>query len=312
MNTRTFLFLQGPASPFLRRLAAAVEGRGAAVRRINFSLGDAVFWWPKHGDWFTGRQKDWPDFLRRYISKHRVSDVLMLGDGRPVHAIAADVAISLGVRVHILEHGYLRPDWLTVEPDGMSAHSRFPHDPALIAALAEDQPPADTTRLFRSSFLTYALYDLAYHVPNVALGWLFHRHYRTHGAAHPVVEYSGWIGKAFNRKRRLRKAEEAIRKWASHHPETGSANVAPLFFFPLQLPGDYQIIGMRRGEISFGSSRPSSAHSPVMRPPMRDCCSRSTRSTMACHAGPHVFQILRSASAWRIASFSPMAAIPMR
>lgn len=242
MNTRTFLFLQGPASPFLRRLAAAMEGHDVMVRRINFSLGDAVFWWPKHGDWFTGRQKDWPDFLQRYISKHRVSDVLMLGDGRPVHAMAAEVAMSFGVRVHILEHGYLRPDWLTVEPDGMSAHSRFPHDPALIAALAEDQPPADTTRLFGSSFLTYALYDLAYHVPNVALGWLFHRHYRTHGAAHPVIEYSGWIGKAFSRKRRLREAEEAIRQWGSHQPETADARGAPLFFFPLQLPGDYQII----------------------------------------------------------------------
>jgi capsular polysaccharide export protein len=242
LNTRTFLFLQGPASPFMRRLAAAMESQSATIKRINFSIGDAVFWWPKHGDWFTGRQKDWPAFLKRYILEHRVSDVLMLGDGRPVHAAAADVALSLGVRVHILEHGYLRPDWLTVEPDGMSAHSRFPRAPDAIAALAEGQPRADTTRLFRSSFLTYALYDLAYHIPNVLLGWLVHPHYRTHGAVHPVVEYSGWVGKALTRQRRAEKAGEAIDAWMRHRPGTSGAEVMPLFFFPLQLPGDYQII----------------------------------------------------------------------
>ncbi|MDE1158945.1 MAG: capsular biosynthesis protein [Neorhizobium sp.] len=242
MNTRTFLFLQGPASPFMRRLAAALESQNVAVRRINFSIGDAVFWWPKHGDWFTGRQKDWPQFLTRYILEHRVSDLLMLGDGRAVHADAANVAIALGVRVHILEHGYLRPDWLTVEPDGMSAHSRFPRDPQAITALADGQPVADTTRLFRSSFLTYALYDLAYHIPNVVLGWLVHPHYRTHGAAHPVVEYSGWIGKAFKRKRRAKNAQASICAWARHHPGTPASSAPPLFFFPLQLPGDYQII----------------------------------------------------------------------
>jgi capsular polysaccharide export protein len=235
MNARTFLFLQGPASPFLRMLAKALEARGAQVRRINFSLGDAVFWWPKNGDWFKKPRNQWQQHLTDYVARHGITDLVMLGDGRPVHAIAAEVGIGANVRVHILEHGYLRPDWLTLEPDGMSGYSRFPQSPEEIRRLASSLPPVESGRLFSSSFLTYALYDLAYHVPNVVLGWLVHPHYRTHGPVHPVVEYAGWIGKALTVARRRHKADRQIEGWAT-------AQGSDRFLFPLQLPGDYQIL----------------------------------------------------------------------
>ncbi|WJH39739.1 capsular biosynthesis protein [Aliirhizobium terrae] len=167
-----------------------------------------------------------------------MTDVIMLGDGRDYHAAAAEVAQAAGVRVHVIEHGYLRPDWLTVEPDGMSAHSRFPQAPEEIRALAKDAPAVARGGLFRSSFLTYALYDLAYHIPNVVLGPIVHPHYRTHGPVHPVVEYSGWILKGLTAGRRRRKAEETIAA-CTRMPDGSDSR---FFLFPLQLPGDYQII----------------------------------------------------------------------
>ncbi|TDK36910.1 capsular biosynthesis protein [Rhizobium deserti] len=236
MKTRTFLLLQGPASPFFRLLGDALTEQNVSVRRIIFSLGDAVFWWPKNGDWFLKPREQWHDYLLAYMKDNDVTDLVMLGDGRPVHAVAADLGIGLGVRVHILEHGYLRPDWLTLEPDGMSAHSRFPQEPERIRALANGAPPVTTVR-FGSSFLTYALYDLAYHIPNVALGWLVHPHYRTHGPVHPLVEYAGWIGKALTSRSRRNAAGKAIAAWLGQ-----AGHATPRFLFPLQLPGDYQII----------------------------------------------------------------------
>jgi capsular polysaccharide export protein len=237
MKTRTFLLLQGPASPFLKHLANQLENRGARVRKIGLCLGDVFFWWPKATDFYRGSIENWPVYLKNYIATNHVTDLVMLGDGRPVHAAAADLGIKLGLRVHILEHGYLRPDWLTIELDGMSAHSRFPQQPETIEALAAEQPPVPTDRLFRSSFLTYALYDLAYHVPNVLLGWLIHPHYRTHGPVHPAIEYGGWIWKASTRRRRRRAAEIAIRRCL----QTVDGGRSRFFLFPLQLPGDYQI-----------------------------------------------------------------------
>lgn len=238
MKNRTFLFLQGPASPFFRLVADRLEAKGARVLRINFCLGDMVFWWPKRGAFFRGEKSEWPDYLEAFTHHHSVTDIIMLGDGRDYHAAAAEIGQALGVRIHIVEHGYLRPDWLTVEPDGMSAHSRFPQEPEAIRVLADGVPPVARGGLFRSSFLTYALYDLAYHVPNVLVGPILHRHYRTHGAAHPVIEYSGWIWKGLFASKRRRQAEQAIA--ASTRLATGTD--ARFFLFPLQLPGDYQII----------------------------------------------------------------------
>ncbi|WP_105384597.1 capsule biosynthesis protein [Neorhizobium alkalisoli] len=237
MKARTFLFLQGPASPFLRRLAEAVENKGASIRKISLCLGDVVFWWPKESNFFRGRANDWPVYLNCYIRDHNITDIVMLGDGRAPHAVAAELGIGAGLRVHILEHGYLRPDWLTIEPDGMSGHSRFPAKPADISALAAGQPSVSSEKLYPSSFLTYALYDLAFHIPNVALGWLVHPHYRTHGPVHPAVEYSGWIWKALTRRKRRRQARTAIEACLSAR----SGAPSPFYFFPLQLPGDYQI-----------------------------------------------------------------------
>lgn len=238
MKTRTFLFLQGPASPFFRLVANRLEAAGAHVERVNFCLGDMVFWWPKKGVFFRGKKSEWSDFVANRIRHRSVTDMVMLGDGRDYHAMAAEIGQALGVRIHIVEHGYLRPDWLTVEPDGMSAHSRFPQQAEAIRMLAEGVSPVARGGLFRSSFLTYALYDLAYHIPNVVFGPLIHRHYRTHGAAHPVIEYSGWIRKALLAGSRRRQAEKAIA--AATQSEDGSS--ARFFLFPLQLPGDYQII----------------------------------------------------------------------
>jgi capsular polysaccharide export protein len=238
MKTRTFLFLQGPASPFFRLLANRLETTGARILRINFCLGDSLFWWPRKATFYRGRKAGWPAYLEKFARHHAVTDIVMLGDGRDYHAAAAEIAQAAGIRIHVIEHGYLRPDWLTVEPDGMSAHSRFPQAACEIRALAKDAPTVAGGGLFRSSFLTYALYDLAYHIPNVLLGPILHPHYRTHGPVHPVVEYSGWIWKGLTAGHRRRQAEEAIAA-CIRMPDGSDSR---FFLFPLQLAGDYQII----------------------------------------------------------------------
>ncbi|MCL6707698.1 capsular biosynthesis protein [Pseudomonas sp. R2.Fl] len=232
MRRLALLLLQGPASPFLKQVAHAVEERGGTVHKINFCLGDAVFWWPRRASWFVERDDRWPEFLKRYILRHGITDILMLGDGRPKHAEAVNVAREMGIKAHIFEHGYLRPDWLTIEPFGMSSQSLLPRDLETLGRLAEKAaPPAPSS--FRSSFLTYTLYDLAYHVPNVLLGWLVHPRYKTHGAVHPLVEYAGWIGKALRRRGRQRDARQIEQRYLGKGTR--------YFLFPLQLPGDYQI-----------------------------------------------------------------------
>lgn len=243
---RVVLFLQGPASPFLRRVADHVVDAGHQAHHLAYCLGDLVFWSVITGrppsarrpapptTFDRGRREGRAERLEDLIERHGVTDVVMLGDGRPVHATAVDVAMAHGVRIHILEHGYVRPDWLTLEPDGMSGHSRMPRDPDVLLAMAAGLPAVDLTPVWRSSFLRYSLYDLAYHVPNVLFGPFLHRHYRTHGPVSPPIEYAGWIWKYLKTPYERWHVRRVLPSFLEGE--------APFFLFPLQLPGDYQIL----------------------------------------------------------------------
>ena len=56
----------------------------------------------------------------------------LLHDVDPSLTEANKVAKALDVDVHVIEMGYLRPDWVTFERDGMSSNSRFPRNPQQI------------------------------------------------------------------------------------------------------------------------------------------------------------------------------------
>ena len=59
-----------------------------------------------------------------------------------------------GVRTHVLEEGYLRPHWMTLELEGVNAHSPLSRDPATVFKQArrlpsEAQPGRAVTASFR-------------------------------------------------------------------------------------------------------------------------------------------------------------------
>ncbi|MEQ8482588.1 MAG: capsular biosynthesis protein [Hoeflea sp.] len=232
---KTILFLQGPSSPYLKYVADSLQSNGWTVHKLHFCMGDAVLWWPKPGDWFKRPMAEWPAFLRQYILDRGVTDMAMLGDGRTRHAEAVKVAQALGTRIHVFEHGYLRPDWLMIETRSSSEETPRPSAALNVKSLAEKAKPDQswTRPVFTQSFLVSSLYDLAFHVPNVLLGRLVHPHYRTHGPVHPFVEYAGWVKKGLFRKSRRRDAQHMQARYRDEAPD--------YFLFALQLFGDYQI-----------------------------------------------------------------------
>lgn len=125
-ENRSFLFLQGPHGPFFRLLADMVAKSGADVWRVGFNAGDQAFWSdmsryiPYRGDLL-----DWPAEFTRIVDEKNVTDVVLYGDTRGVHAEAVRLAKARGLTVHIFEEGYLRPFWVTYERDGSNGHSRL-------------------------------------------------------------------------------------------------------------------------------------------------------------------------------------------
>lgn len=123
---RRFLFLQGPHGPFFRQLAAMLRAAGAEVRRVGFNAGDRAFW-PNDASYipYQDRPEAWSSTFRRLIEAHRITDIALYGDTRPIHADAIAIARKAGLTVHVFEEGYLRPFWVTYERGGANGHSRI-------------------------------------------------------------------------------------------------------------------------------------------------------------------------------------------
>ena len=125
-TSRAFLFLQGPHGPFFRQLSGMLRKTGARVWRVGFNAGDAAFWGRAPGYIpYEGSIDDWPDTLASLLGARRITDIVLYGDTRPLHAEAVKQAKAAGLRVHVFEEGYLRPYWVTYERDGSNGHSQL-------------------------------------------------------------------------------------------------------------------------------------------------------------------------------------------
>jgi capsular polysaccharide export protein len=226
---RTFLFLQGPPGPLFRRLGRAMAEREIAVHRINISGGDKRDW-PEGAVDFRGRFAEWPAFIDRYLREHGVTDLLLFGDCRPYHASALGIAELRNVRTHVLEEGYLRPDWMTLERDGVNARSTLGRDQNRFVQEAKRLPPQPESPPITASFRRRAR-DSYWYYHRVVVGRLRYPHYRSHRDTFIILEGLGWLWKFLNQKRRSRRAEKILRQLAG----------APKFVLPLQLSTDYQI-----------------------------------------------------------------------
>lgn len=147
-ESRCFLFLQGPHGPFFARLGEMLRAAGAQVWRVGFNRGDRAFW-PDVSSFipYRGLPEDWPAALDAILTDRAITDIVLYGDTRPLHATAVAAARARGLTVHVFEEGYLRPYWVTYERGGSNGHSRLmtltvPQMQAALAGTDPDQPDA--------------------------------------------------------------------------------------------------------------------------------------------------------------------------
>jgi capsular polysaccharide export protein len=230
---RRVLFLQGPISPFFAAVAAGLRARGHVTHRINLCLGDRLFWHGPGAIDFRGRPEDWPAFVAGFLDRHAITDLVLLGEQRPYHRPAIAAAQARGIAVTVTDFGYLRPDWITLERDGMGAESRFPRDPAAIRALAARCPPPDLAPRHADSFARQAVRDVVFHLASLLPGGGF-PHYRRWVLHHPVPAY---LGTALRLLRRGADTRRAARDLAALR----QAGDGPLYGFAMQMENDYSL-----------------------------------------------------------------------
>ncbi len=181
---RRFLFLQGPHGPFFHRLGKMLQASGATVWRVGFNRGDRVFWRTSE-KYIAFREKPdaWLAAIATLLDEKSITDIVLYGDTRPVHAQAIAVARAVGITVHVFEEGYLRPHWVTYERGGSNGNSRLMslamRDMQVALAHSDMDLPDAPARWgdMRQHIFWGALYHWF-----VLIGFRQYRHFRPHRA----------------------------------------------------------------------------------------------------------------------------------
>lgn len=236
---RSFVFLQGPPGPFFWMLAERLVTEGHRVHRINFNGGDRASW-PGTAIDYRGDAESWPHFFDAFVAENNVTDLVLFGDCRPLHRAAHGMATLRKLRIHVLEEGYIRPDWMTLELDGVNGNSTLSRDPKWYLAEARHLPPLPSYPPVPSSFERRAREAFAYYAQSILQAWRF-PHYRSHRPQFALLESYGWLWRLGARGRARRRAQAVY----------DALGDAPYFAFPLQLNSDHQI----RTHSPFGSMK---------------------------------------------------------
>lgn len=235
----SFLALQGTASPFFRKFAGVLEGRGHTVRRVNFCGGDLAY---------AGAGKMWnysekpallSDWYRELVKTGDFTDIMLFGDCREIHRPIHSHAKDFGVRVHVFEEGYLRPHWITMERHGVNGRSLLPRDPVWYLDQRKHIPAAAPGQSTGYNLYERARHDIAYRMAN-ALHTRRFPHYKSHRPRNGIEEYAGLTYRTVRQRLHAKEAEIVTHELLGHK--------LPYYLFPLQLNSDSQIVDHSRFE----------------------------------------------------------------
>ncbi len=228
MTQRHFLFLQGLPGPSLWRIARRIGEGGHRASRINFNGGDLADWgWS--GTAYRGSAEDFGPWLECHCRDGQVSDLVLFGERRPLHVAAIAVARALGLDVHILEEGYLRPNSVAIERwqrgSPWQAPASLEHCRLLGDGGQGDEVPIENrfARRWRESVTYWTVATLL---------WPAFPRYRSHRVQSTVGEVRAWLRRYASRGREHRASAAAL----------ADLGDAPFFLFPLQLDGDSQLV----------------------------------------------------------------------
>ncbi|MGA0602291.1 capsule biosynthesis protein [Caulobacter sp. KR2-114] len=225
---RHFLFVTAPFGPFSRLLASDLRRAGARCTRVLLNGGDLADWGLRHAALYRERPERWPAWIADLLAREAVTDLLVFGDTHPYCVAAIREAQRQGLAVHVLEEGYFRPHWITLERDGVNGNSRLPRDPQAYGhpALDDSGAPAAPMKAGAASLAA----RMSWYFVALYLCWPLFPHFRAPYAYSPPRQAAAHVARFLSRV-------------AGRRRPARDGGLAPGYFLALlQRPGDSQIV----------------------------------------------------------------------
>lgn len=189
-----------------------------------FNAGDAVAW-RRRGIDFNADVREWPARLAELAETH--TDIVVFGENGPYNQGVLSQTARLPAAVWVLENGYFRPDWITVERNGVNASSGLPRhrDGYAVRALTPRARPI-------GSILPHHVFNITtYHMAS-GLGRFLYPHYASPYIQAPWLQAVGHIRRYWALRFRTQRDCDAKRL----------ARRGPFFIACLQREGDAQLL----------------------------------------------------------------------
>ncbi len=232
INGKNVLFLQGPNGLFFKKVDKLFRRNGAKTYKICLNAGDFLFSNKDNVTNYKDTKHNWCEFIEKFIRKNRIDWILLFGDCRFYHKQAITVASEMGVQVYVFEEGYIRPNYVTVEKNGVNANSSVPRDNVFYANLTNEKEADENHCNVNHAYQKMATQSTIYY----AVTRLFRRqfpHYEHHREASPVKElYFGILNG-------IRKITYKIKERGFVERLRGELS-KKYYFVPLQTHNDFQ------------------------------------------------------------------------
>jgi capsular polysaccharide export protein len=228
---RRLLFIGAPFGPFFRRIAKELELKKSVVWRACFTGGDLLDTTTRNRVIFQGKNEEWPAFISEFIRTNHIDGVVTFNDALPRNMVALECAQKLGISRYVLENGYLRPHWVTLERDGVNGHSPLPRDPVYY----ESKKTIERTySAFKFRMRPHVINTIKYFIASVALS-PFIKFDKSYYGTSIWKQARGYLREYYWRL--THKEDDTVERIEKlNHAET------KVFSFLLQKPGDLQLV----------------------------------------------------------------------
>lgn len=195
-----------------------------------FNAGDALNWRRRGGIVFRSSPDVWAREIHERLEGF--TDVIVFGEGGSYNRAVLASADTLKPRVWVLENGYFRPDWITVERNGVNASSALPR---FRDAYPDPAPGVPDVRHVGRILPHHVVNISLYHIVQALGAMLFPKqdiHYTVSPLRQSLGHIRRYVGLAF------------------HKPENCDADLiasrGPFFIACLQREGDAQLLRYSR------------------------------------------------------------------
>ena len=232
--SKRVLLLQGPMGDFFYRFAKWLNSKNIECYKINLNGGDRFFYksdvnvfdYQECLSHFTG-------WIEGFLIEHDIDSIVCFGDCRKYHKLAKLVAKKNNINFFAFEEGYIRPNYITFEQDGVNFFSNFLTYLDNTKAVKKHRDSISEIRDVKNNYSKVVKSVITYY-----LFWVLFRfqypHYEHHRGIRPIKELGCGILSGFRRVKNKLFEKNKFDHFLQQHSKK-------YFIFALQVHNDSQI-----------------------------------------------------------------------